>query len=298
MNIQRLSFITHHFFILPIIIFTLFTTSCYDSLAPGYHRFFMEHDGLKRNYWVYIPEGYDENQPTPVVFDMHPVFTSASIQQLITGMSQKADEENFILVQPNGSSVKFGLFGSWNGGPGCCPPAYDPDKPVDDVGFILSILDEIKDTFNVDGNRIYADGISNGGYLSHRLACEASGIFAAIGPVVSNIGYADIEECQPDRPVPVWMFSGSEDSIDRRVETAEYWAYNINGCNSEISPVEVWANGSVSCYQYQGCNAPVEHCIGDGVGHCWPSPATNILPCTDDMNTADHIWQFFEENPL
>ncbi len=273
---------------------TLQSTAC---LEPGYQRFTMEYDGLERDYLVYIPESYN-NEPVPVVFDLHPWITSAWIQELLSGMSAKAEEENFIVVQPNGSSVRFGLLGSWNAGPACCLPANDPDNPIDDVGFIAAILEELKNRVYVDESRVYADGMSNGGYLSHRLACEAADTFAAIGPVASSIGYGNINECQPIRPVPVWMFSGEEDNLNRKKETADYWAYEVNGCD-DLPPMEVWQNGSVTCYRYQNCDgAPVEHCIGEGVGHCWPSPHVNVLPCTTDINVTDRMWGFFEENPL
>ena len=269
-----------------------------NPLPSGSHFFTLNHDGLERNYWLHIPEDYN-NEPAPIVFDLHPVMTSAFIQEFLSGMRAKSDEENFIVVQPNGSSVHLGFFGSWNGGLSCCPPANNPENPIDDVGFILAVLDDIINNHAcVDESRVYADGMSNGGYLSHRLACEAADIFAAIGSVASNIGYPDLNECQPARSVPVWMFSGGEDNLDRREDTANYWAYEVNGCD-ELPPISVWNYGNVTCNQYQNCNgAPVEHCIGEGVGHCWPSPYVNVLPCTNDINVTDHIWAFFEANPM
>ena len=268
---------------------TSLTAACNNQ---GYQQFTMEYGGLERTYSVYIPESYNA-EPVPVVFDLHAVITSALIQELLSGMSVKAAEENFIVVQPNGIS------GSWNGGPACCSPANDPDNPIDDVGFILAVLEDIKNNLlSVDESRVYADGMSNGGYLSHRLACEAADTFAAIGPVASRIGYDDINECQPVRPVPVWMFSGEEDNLHPKKETADYWAYEVNGCDN-LPPIEVWQNGGVTCYRYQNCiGASVEHCIGEGVGHCWPSPHVNVLPCTTDINATDRMWEFFEENPM
>jgi len=140
--------------------------------------------------------------------------------------------------------------------------------------------------------------MSNGGYLFHRLACEAADTFAAIGPVASSIGYENINECQPLRPVPVWMFRGEEDGLDRKKETSDYRAYEVNGCDDQ-PPTKVWQNGCVTCYRYQDCEgAPVEHCIGEGVGHCWPTPHVDVLPCTNDINVKDRMWGFFEENPM
>ncbi len=294
------------FFYIIVLLCTLLITACIEyggcgsdnPLKPGAHRFTMDYDGFNRSYWVYIPQNYD-NEPVPVVFDLHAVITSASIQELLSGMRKKADEENFIVVQPNGYSVRFGFWGAWNGGTACCPPANDPDNPIDDVGFILAILEDlINNRICVDESRVYADGMSNGGYLSHRLACEASDIFAAIGPVASRIGYTNLNECQPYRPIPVWMFTGEDDILELKSETADYWAYEVNGCD-ESPPIVVWQNGCVTCYRYENCSgAPVEHCIGEGVGHCWPSPHVNVLPCTTDINVTDRMWEFFEANPM
>ncbi|MBW2263554.1 MAG: hypothetical protein JRG91_16455, partial [Deltaproteobacteria bacterium] len=159
------------------------------GLEPGQYERTIDFDGLERNYQLHVPTGYDHTAPTPLVFDLHPFFTNAAIMDAMTGFRAKADEEGFIVAQPNG------IAGSWNGGPLCCGEAAADD--LDDVGLIRAIRDQIAEELCVDMKRVYADGMSNGGYLSHRIACEDTGLLAAIGPVVSSIGFESVDECLP-----------------------------------------------------------------------------------------------------
>ncbi|MCP4601849.1 MAG: hypothetical protein GY847_15265 [Proteobacteria bacterium] len=84
------------------------------GLTPGLYGRIIVFDGRIRTYQLYVPMGYDSTVATPVVFDLHPFTTNAVIVDRMTGFSDKADEEGFILVQPNG------VARSWNGGPLCC----------------------------------------------------------------------------------------------------------------------------------------------------------------------------------
>ena len=131
-----------------------------DFGARDYH-FSLEHDGLTRKYNVHLPPSYDKNVPTPVVIYIHGGGGDMRAAYM-DKVDKAADKFGFILVVPEGTGeVKFGhLRGSWNGGKWsngeCCGSA-------DDVGFISKMIDEVKLKFNIDENRIYATGISNGG---------------------------------------------------------------------------------------------------------------------------------------
>ncbi len=105
------------------------------GLEPGQYERTIVFDELERNYQLHVPTGYDHTVATPVVFDLHPFVTNASIMDMMTEFRAKGDEEGFIVVQPNGIS------GSWNGGPLCCGEAASQD--LDDVGLIRAIRDQI-----------------------------------------------------------------------------------------------------------------------------------------------------------
>lgn len=88
------------------------------------------------------------------------------------------------------------------------------NQKVDDVGFVSDLIEDLAKNFPIDRKRVFATGISNGGMLSYRLACELSDKIAAIAPVAATGG---ITECKLKRPVPTLHFHGKKDScIPRR----------------------------------------------------------------------------------
>jgi Esterase PHB depolymerase len=137
--------------------------------------------GNDRQYKVHVPPSYSPATPMPVLFCLHGLFQNAVMFCLDTGVAwnTKSDAEGFILVMPNGYQ------NSWNGGT-CCGAAATAG--LDDVSLIRAIFAEVSTHLNVDPHRVYATGLSNGGYLSYRLACEASDIFVAIAPAAGAVG--------------------------------------------------------------------------------------------------------------
>ena len=215
-----------------------------NSYKPGDYDFSLVHDGLTRTYKVHVPARHDDTTPIPVVIYLHGGGGNARAAYL-DGVDKAADKFGFILAVPEGTGkVKLGeLRASWNGGKWkggqCCGSA-------DDVGFISKMLDELKKKFNVDEKRIYATGISNGGLMTNRLACELADKIAAIATVAPP---AVMSNCSPSRPMPVMAIHGTSDpanpfdgSAPRSIftnspykrmppkDTVEAWL-EINGCS-------------------------------------------------------------------
>src|SRR5262249_61920041 len=130
---------------------------------------------LARTRCVYVPASCDPATPTPVVIDLHGRLGAATDEPPLTLSTAKADAEGFVVVYPQA----WGSPTSWNAG-GCCDPAASNN--IDDVGFIRALIDELDAKLCVDDRRVYAMGMSNGGYLSQRLACGLADRGAAIGP--------------------------------------------------------------------------------------------------------------------
>jgi polyhydroxybutyrate depolymerase len=252
----------------------------------------LEHDGRTRRFAVHLPPGYDRDRPTPVVIDLHGRGSDATQQSLVSGMRRKADESGFIAVHPDG------IGQTWNAG-FCCGTAMSED--VDDVGFVARILDALEDSTCVDEGRVFATGLSNGGYMAHRLGCELSDRIAAIAPVAGPNGTVP---CSPAEPVSVLHFHGTDDSIvpyDGFVgrlsvpETMRDWA-SRNGCGAESH--EYFAEGDVRCERWEGCRDGVDValCTIEGGGHQWPGGTT--IPFlgdnTDDIDATDAMWELFE----
>lgn len=251
----------------------------------------IEHGGIERRFAVYVPDGVPE--PAPVVLNFHGFTSSAEAQRGYSLMDQTADEHGFVVVYPDG------VGNSWNGG-ACCGDAQEQD--LDDVAFVGALLDELERRLCIDSERVYATGFSNGGFLSHRLACELSDRIAGIGPVAGVIG---VDGCEPARPRPVIAFHGVLDAVvpyagspllgfPGFVDTMDAWAER-NGCSGE--PVVVYEEGEVQCVEHQDCDegAAVRLCSIAGGGHTWPSGTVPPLAghTTTDVDANAMMWEFW-----
>jgi polyhydroxybutyrate depolymerase len=251
----------------------------------------LDFGGLTRTYHVHVPESYDGAAPVPLVLDFHGYMSDALQQIVLTGMNAKADEEGFIAVHPEGS----GVLRSWNGGL-CCGTAAEMD--LDDVGLVRAIVADVSTRVCIDASRVYATGMSNGGFLSHRLGCEASDLVAAIAPVAGVLGIPDAD-CTPGRAVPVMHFHGTADllvpydgggviAFPSVADTIEGWAAR-NGCDP--MPAVSYMMGDTTCETYSGCDDDVEVvlCTSEGEGHWWPGGTAS----TADIVATDEMWDFF-----
>ena len=138
----------------------------------------LEFGGRTRNYLVHPPKGYDGKSSLPLVLVLHGAIQGATNVERMSGMSAKADKENFLAVYPNGTSGS-GLAPTWNAG-ACC--GYAQMNKVDDVGFLRALIDRLEHDYPIDPKRVFATGISNGGMMSYRLACEMADRIAAVAP--------------------------------------------------------------------------------------------------------------------
>jgi polyhydroxybutyrate depolymerase len=254
--------------------------------------------GKSRTARVHVPRAYDPTHQTPVVLDFHGLGSDAAQQELLSFMSAKADKEGFIAVYPQG------LDASWNAG-ACC--GQSASSGVDDVGFVSDLLDALEARLCVNTKRVFATGMSNGGFLSHRLGCELSTRIAAIAPVAGVLGVAT---CNPSRPVPIVHFHGTADTLvpyegsptlgfPPVEDTFAKWGAR-DGCTG--TPVETYRKGDAHCSKYPSCagSAEVTLCTIDGGGHTWPggAPVPSLGKTSYDLSATDAMWAFFELHPM
>ena len=262
------------------------------DLGPGDHDRSLDWEGRTRSYIAHVPGAYDPATPAAVVLNLHGYFSAAWQQVLFSGMDDASDREGFVVVYPDG------YLSSWNGG-SCCGQAAADD--LDDVGLMRAIVEDLATRLCVDRRRVYATGMSNGGYMSHRLGCEAADLFAAIAPVAGAMG---ISGCDPARPLPVIAFHGAQDrlvSYDDGRAAVDLWRA-LNDCTG--GPVRTDFGGS-RCETWSGCAAGVEVtlCTLDPMGHCWPGGSSTLClpgigPYNDDVDANTAMWGFFERFPL
>jgi len=248
-------------------------------------------NGAVRGYKVHVPKRYDASTPTPVVFAFHGLGQDAVMfAQDGAHLFEQAEREGYILVTPTGTlqnpDGSWGAFGSWNAGE-CCGSAAT--NGVDDVALVRAIAAEVERHLNVDRGRVYATGLSNGAFLSYRLACEAADLFVAVAPAAGaigthaiapmGVGNADFTRCAPSAPVAVLASHGTADPLvpyaymaPSLVRMAE-----ANGCSASSVPATMPSSaGDSTCVTYSGCAGGVEvtGCSIEGGGHCWFGDAT------------------------
>lgn len=286
------------------------TTLATAGLSPGDYRRTLIDEGVPRDYWVHVPPGYDAAKPTPVVLLLHSAMTNGPMMARFCGMSDKADQANFIAVYPNGTGttpfIKLWDAGGVRG------------KVSDDVGFLSRVLDDLETVVHVDPKRVYAAGMSLGGMMCYRLAAELSDRIAAIAAVSGTMA---IDEVNPKRPVPVLHFHGTKDglvhyngpdaatpsnikflSVD---QTISAWA-RINGC-ADSPAVDVLPRSAEGpeirreAYGPGTNGAEVVLYTIEGGGHTWPGrpPRAFFLGETaKNLSANDIIWDFFLRHPM
>lgn len=267
---------------------------------PGDEAWTVVHQGQTRRFYVHVPTNYDPQRATPVVLDLHGRALDARFQMLLSGMRDVADANGFLAVHPEGT--REGLEQTWNAGLCCGASARDQ---VDDVGFLAAVLDQLQARLCVDTKRVYATGMSNGGFMAHRLGCELSDRIAAIAPVAGTLG---VLGCQPSRPVPVFHFHGTLDavvpyegfagfvSVQQSMDT---WVQH-NGCAPQ--PSVFLEQGDTRCQRWEPCEqgAQVQLCTVEGGGHTWPggTPLPVFGHTTYAISASEMMWTFFSRHSL
>jgi polyhydroxybutyrate depolymerase len=250
-----------------------------------------------------------------VVVSLHGFLSNPDSQAWISGWHELAEREGFLVVYPQGTSWPQ----RWNGG------ASWGAGGINDVQFFRDIMDDLSVVAAVDRSRVYANGFSNGGGMTVRIACEAADMVAAIGTVAGAV--VEIEECRPSRPVPAMVFHGTADPIvpyagrDMRGrmlrEGAELtraptyfvgveawvaiWAEG-NGC--DLTPEVIPLQGDVRGIRYNGCDVVaggdqtadvILYTIKDG-GHTWPggAPIPGLGKTSTDIDATEEMWRFFQ----
>jgi len=263
---------------------------------PGQRRdvIYNSTDTENREYTLYLPSTLVPGEPAPLIFSYHGFGSTPRQQELLCFFSILAEEHRFIVVYPKG------IGRSHNSGPSCCPPAY-PD--TDDVANAKVIIENVNSNFHpVNRSRIYATGMSNGGYMSTRLACDAADVFAAVASVTGANPWPNfLGNCRPSRAIPYLHFHGTADpTVDySNAELTVNGFLTLNGCNPNIF-TQVYNNGDSTCVAYTSGCLPnsgqglmnVTFCTVDGGLHAWPGNPV-YQQGTLDLDASPHIIDFF-----
>jgi len=261
----------------------------------------IEHDGIERDYRFYIPAAYSPDEEWPLVFNFHGFGSNATQQEFYSAMNMIADTANFLICYPNG------IGQAWNVG-------WDFGSTADDVGFVSALIDSLASEYAINLDRVYACGMSNGGFMSYRLACELNDKIAAIASVTGSISPQYINDCSPGKAVPVLEIHGTADDVvpyegqsnlSIHIDTlVRYWAAN-NDCNltpdTETLPnTNTTDQSTVTSIAFDDCASEREVLLYrvDGGGHTWPGAPFSIGVTNQDINASEEIWHFFNHYTL
>lgn len=276
---------------------TFAQTTVTDSILSG---------GIYRSYILYVPAIYTGTSARPLIINLHGYTSNAQQQQFYSNFMPIADTANFLMVYPNGTYSSGQRF--WNAGLS--------STLVDDIGFISHLIDSLKAQYNIDMNAVYSTGMSNGGFMSHTLACELSNRITAIASVTGSIFTTQYGSyCHPGRPVPVMQIHGTADpTVPYAGNTSQgmvpvdsvvkYWVKK-DGCN----PTPVFTNVP-NTNTGDGCTA--EHYVYNngnlgstcelykiiGGAHSWPGSPFTIGVTNQDFSASVEIWRFFRKYRL
>lgn len=258
--------------------------------------------GRVRTFRVYRPASLPA--PAPLVVMLHGGFGSGSQAESDYGWDAEADGGHFLVAYPDG------IDRAWNAGGGCC--GVPGSTGVDDVGFVTAMVAAIGTAVPIDPARVYATGISNGGLLAYRLACDTD-VFAAIGPDSATL----LGDCPSPTPISVIHIHGTADrnipydgsqgagfaKIDGPPvpELIATWRH-VDGCAAPTQQVDgVVTTSTATCPG----GRVVELITIAGAGHQWPGsvdkPVIRKVLGLDEPSTAlnatDTIWGFFAAHP-
>tara|TARA_B100001142_G_C14257235_1_gene625632 strand:+ start:143 stop:1159 length:1017 start_codon:yes stop_codon:yes gene_type:complete len=252
------------------------------------------HNNIYRTFIVYIPSIYNNsNSSVPLLFNLHGRTGTSLSTMYLADFRDIADTANFIIVHPQGLQNSNGDT-HWNYG----------NTNIDDIGFLNSLYTHLTAIYNIDIDRVYSAGMSNGAAMSYRLACDMSDKIAAIASVTGAMTSFQFQSCNPIHPTPILQIHGTNDTMvnfSSMVYGLNYWR-NYNNCDiiADTFPIPNYVISDSSTVDHiifsNGNNGVTTELfkIYNG-GHTWPgSSFTNNNGITNyDIFASIEIWKFF-----
>lgn len=260
------------------------------------------HDAIQRDYIIYIPANYTGTTAVPLLFNFHGYTSNANAQMWYGDFRSIADTAGFIIVHPEGTldgtgTTHFNV--GWGG------------SSVDDVSFTSALIDSISGQYNINQDRVYSTGMSNGGFMSFRLACELSDRIAGIASVTGSILPGTLTNCNALHSTPVMQFHGTNDGTvpyaggagwtEPISSLVDYWA-NFNNCSvppviENVPDINTADGSTVEKYSYlngDNCTEVIHYKITNGA-HTWPGTVFSSAGTNQDINASVEIWKFLSQ---
>lgn len=279
-----------------LILCGLLSTAVYAQTMSGQALHTINSAGSERSYVLYVPP-HEANASLALVFNFHGSGSTPERQEAQTDFIRLAETYAFALVYPVGAFTNSVTAGSWNA---------NLDAGVDDVQFTRDMIEDVAAMLNIDRKRIYSTGMSGGGRMTSRLACELSDVLAAAAPV-AGLQYPD--GCELKRAIPIQTFHSIDDATNQYEVSGSsrpYWRMGVetaldrwrqaNDCSLTNSSDKL--SQRVTYYQWSDCAGSAEiqfYQLTNG-GHTWPNAPT--ASSNKEINASELIWEFFSKHQL
>jgi polyhydroxybutyrate depolymerase len=265
--------------------------------------------GTARAYLLHVPGSLQKGKPAPLVLVFHGGGGHARNMPRFTQFDRLADQQGFIVAYPEG------LNKHWSDSRGL--------SQADDVGFIRALVAELERSQNIDPKRVYATGISNGGFFSQRLACDLADKIAAVASVAATMPEPLVPACKPARPVSVMFLQGTKDPLvpidggpvarthGRCVSLAaasSFWRNRDQTSSTPITadlPDDAHDGTRVHRDVYSGGQQGTEVVVYtiEGGGHTWLGgmqylPVLFVGRASRNLDATGTIWEFFQKHSL
>lgn len=271
----------------------------------------------ERTYWVHLPPNVEKAKDLAILFVLHGGSGTAKGMSGFTygRFNELADQNNFIVVYPQG------VGRHWNDGRKSNKTKSWREN-VDDVGFLVEIVNSLKKKYRIDSEKVFTSGISNGGFMSTRLLCDRSDVFKGGAVVTATISEDYFPNCKPKNNVGVLVMNGTDDPMvpydggeaqvlwskrGKVISTDDYLEFwrKHNGCDSKKTIVDLPDKEndgtSVSKQTFNKCKKGGDVVLYkiNGGGHTWAGGleilSERLLGKTSrDINACDEIWEFFK----
>ncbi len=266
-------------------------------------------DGNARSFVIYLPTGYNNQGKMPMIFINHGGQGNPTSMIQVADFRPLADRDKVILVYP------AGYMNTWNEG----RPTTANQLGIDDVNFFREMCNYMVVNYAVENRKIYATGISSGGFMASRLGCELSDRIAAIAVDVASFEEGIYNNCNPNNPVPAMYIQGTSDPFVpinggniggggiavSHIQAITKWV-SKNNCQTtsittNLPDIAIDGTTIIEKKYTGGTNgSEVVSLVVNNGGHTWPQgwqylPETTIGKTTQDINGCEVIWAFFKK---
>jgi polyhydroxybutyrate depolymerase len=253
---------------------------------------------MARPYDVDVPANLDKSKPAPLIVLLHGYSANGFVQDAYFGFAALADARGVFVAHPDGM-IDSTLKRFWNADDACCDIAH---TGVDDVAYLNAVVDDMEQNYNIDKQRVFFVGHSNGGFMSHRMACDASTRVAGIVALAGDV-WQDPSRCNPTVPVAVLQVHGDADDtvpyagaglMPSATQSVATWAAK-NGCDAALADAHQTLDLDTGL---AGAETRVDkHACSKGAAELWTIQGGSHLPNFRMPDWGNEVFDWLMAHP-